>query len=127
MRSIGGEQPRAGALFAGQASAHYLLTMLAEASPRGLPGSPVSGIELQRPVEGHPLNDVIVHALDEDGAERILEIQVKRTATFAPGPPVSRDVVHQLERAVRMLIRSNQRHQFVIAIEHTSFKAGGPY
>src|SRR5260370_41923397 len=42
----------AGALFEGQVAAHYLLPMLAEAEPRGLPGVAIERIELQRAGEG---------------------------------------------------------------------------
>jgi hypothetical protein len=46
----------AGALFEGQVGAHYLLTMLAEADPRGMPGMVIERVELQRAGEGHPLD-----------------------------------------------------------------------
>ena len=117
----------AGALFEGQVGAHYLLTLLAEAAPRGLPRATIHSVKLQRSVEGHPLDDVIVHAVGEDGAEWILEVQAKRTVTFAPTDTVFRDVVNQLARAVGTLDLTHQRHQFAVAMERTSFKASGPY
>jgi len=117
----------AGSLFEGQVGAHYLLTLLAEAAPRGLPGCAIRSVKLQRSVEGHPLDDVIVHASDDDGREHVLEVQAKRTVRFAPADPVFRDVVHQLARAVQGLDRSGSRLQFAVATERTSFKASGPY
>src|SRR5919112_610340 len=89
----------AGALFEGQVGAHYLLTMLAEADPRGLPGVLVEQVELQRAGEGHPLDDVIVRGVTNAGEPTVLEVQVKRTIKFAPGDAVFRDVVGQLAAA----------------------------
>src|SRR3954454_5821288 len=93
----------AGALFEGQVGAHYLLTMLAEADPRGLPGVSIERLELQRAGEGHPLDDVIVRGTVKTGEPAVLEVQVKRTITFSPGDPVFKDVVGQLARAYRSL------------------------
>jgi hypothetical protein len=117
----------AGALFEGRVGAHYLLTMLAEADPRGLPGVSIGRLELQRAGEGHPLDDVIVRGTVKTGEPAVLEVQVKRTITFSPGDPVFKDVVGQLARAYRTLDLSNQRHQFAVATERTSFKITGPY
>jgi hypothetical protein len=52
--------------------------MLAGGEPRGLPGRTVARIEFQRASE-RPLDDVIVHAVQREGEEAVLEIQVKRT------------------------------------------------
>jgi len=117
----------AGALFEGQVGAHYLLTMLAEADPRGLPGVLVERVELQRAGEGHPLDDVIVHGTTKAGEPAVLEVQVKRTMTFAPADPVFKDVVGQLAQAFQKLDLSHERHQFAVATERTSFKITGPY
>ncbi|MGY0791979.1 hypothetical protein ACW7BJ_21635 [Azospirillum argentinense] len=107
--------------------AHYLLTMLAEADPRGLPGVSVQRVELQRAGEGYPLDDVIIHGVTNAGDPAVLEVQVKRTATFAPADAVFKDVVAQLARAFPRLDLSHERHQFAVAIERTSFKITGPY
>ncbi len=98
-----------GALFESQVAAHYLLTLLAEADPRGLPGTLIGRVALQRAGEGHPLDDVIVYGTGRDGLDRTIEIQVKRTITFAPGDSVFRDVVHQLATAMAALDRSHAR------------------
>lgn len=82
----------AGALFEGQVGAHYLLTLLAEADPRGLPGVVPERVELQRAGEGHPLDDVVVQGKTRTGSPAVLEVQVKRTITFAPADPVFKDV-----------------------------------
>ena len=117
----------AGALFEGQVAAHYLLTMLAEADPRGLPGALMDRVELQRAGEGHPLDDVIVRGVTRAGQPALLEVQAKRTITFSPGDPVFKEVVGQLAQAFQTLNLTDQRHQFAVATERTSFKITGPY
>ena len=117
----------AGPLFEGQVGAHYLLTMLAEADPRGMPGTFIERIELQRAGEGYPLDDIVVRGLTKDGNPALLEIQVKRTITFSPSDSVFKDVVEQLARAVPTLDLSREQHQFAVATERTSFKIAGPY
>jgi hypothetical protein len=101
--------------------------MLAEADPRGLPGCIVERIELQRAGEGHPLDDVIVRGVTNAGDPAVLEVQVKRTITFAPGDAVFKDVVGQLAAAFPKLDPGHNRHQFAVATERTSFKITGPY
>jgi hypothetical protein len=77
------------------------LSLLTGAEPRGLPGTTIDRVELQRAAEGHPLDDVIVHAHDTGGNSAVLEIQVKRSITFTPGDPVFRAVVRQIAEASR--------------------------
>lgn len=117
----------AGAHFEGQVAAHYLLTMLADAEPRGLPGATIARVALQRAGEGNPLDDVIVHARGRTGQRAVLEVQVKRTVMFSPGDLVFKDVIHQLARAVSALDLAEDHHQFAVAIERTSYKITGPY
>lgn len=117
----------AGALFEGQVAAHYLLTMLAEADPRGLPGVLIERVELQRAGEGHPLDDVIVRGVTRASEPAVLEVQVKRTITFSPSDAVFKDVVEQLAQAFQTIDLAHQRHQFAVATERTSFKITGPY
>ncbi|MBB5368300.1 MULTISPECIES: hypothetical protein [unclassified Janthinobacterium] len=117
----------AGAFFEGQVAAHYLLTMLAEADPRGLPGVLIGSVELQRAGEGHPLDDVIVRGVTHMGEPAVLEVQVKRTITFSPNDAVFKSVVEQLAQALQKLDFTHQRHQFAVATERTSFKITGPY
>lgn len=117
----------AGAHFEGQVAAHYLLTMLAEADPRGLPGVLIDRLELQRAGEGYPLDDVIVRGVTLASELAVLEVQVKRTITFSPSDPVFKSVVEQLAKAFQTLDLTHQRHQFAVATERTSFKITGPY
>jgi hypothetical protein len=102
----------AGAHFEGKVGAHYLLSMLVEASPRGLPGTTIDRIELQRAPQGMYLDDVIVGAHDRTGGAAVLEIQVKRTMTFAPKEISSTRRAFQRNYAPCVPAgRRNQRHR----------------
>ena len=89
----------AGSLFEGQVGAFFLLSLLVQAEPRGLRGTIVDRVEFQRAPEGHPLDDVIVHAHDVQGKPAVLEVQVKKGISFAPSDPIFRSVVGQIARA----------------------------
>ena len=89
----------AGSHFEAQVGAHYLLSLLIGAEPRGLPGTAIDRVEFQRAAEGHPLDDIIVHARDERGQSAILEIQVKRRLSFAPSDQAFRQAVAQIAEA----------------------------
>ena len=117
----------AGAHFKGQVGAHYLLSMLIGSEPRGLPGVTIDLIAFQRGAEGHPLDDVIVHAHDEQGAPAVLEIQVKRGASFAPADPVFRDVVSQVAAASRHEESLTTRHELAVAVARSSHRIDGAY
>jgi hypothetical protein len=96
----------AGSHFEGQVGAFYLRSLLSGAEPRGLPGMLIDRIELQRASEGRPLDDVIVHVHDTLGGPAVLEIQIKRSITFAPSDQVFRKVVgHMIERLNREIKR----------------------
>jgi hypothetical protein len=117
----------AGSHFEGQVDAHYLLSMLTGSEPRGLPGTVIDRIELQRAAEGRPLDDVIVHAHDARGDLAVLEIQVKRGITFAPGDPIFRAVVGQIVEASRRPDFWTGRYELAIATAKTSRKIDGSY
>lgn len=117
----------AGSHFEGQVGAQYLLTMLVGAEPRGLPGTLIDRVEFQRAAEGHPLDDVIVHAHDAHGQPAVLEVQVKRSITFAPGDPVFRDVVEQVAKVARQDDIWTSRHELAVATSKASWKIDGPY
>ena len=117
----------AGSHFEGQVGAYFLLSMLTGAEPRGLPGTMIDRIELQRAAEGRPLDDVIVHAHDTRGDPAILEIQVKRSITFAPGDPVFRDVMGQIAQASSRPDFWVSCFELAIATARTSRKIDGAY
>jgi hypothetical protein len=101
--------------------------MLTGAEPRGLPGTTIDRIEFQRAAEDRPLDDVIVQAHDSCGNPAILEIQVKRSITFAPGDPVFRAVVGQIVDASRRPDFWTSRYELAIATARTSRKIDGAY
>lgn len=117
----------AGGLFEGQVGAFFLLSLLVHAEPRGLPGTIVQRVEFQRASEGHPLDDVIVHARDALGKFAILEVQVKKSITFAPSDSIFRSVVSQIVQASRKPEFLTGRYQLAIATSKASTKIGGPY
>ena len=117
----------AGSHFEGQVGAHYLLSMLTGTEPRGLPGTTIDRIELQRAAEGRPLDDVIVYAHDARGNPAVLEIQVKRSITFAHSDPIFRAVVGQIVEASRRPDFWTSRYELAIAIARTSRKINGAY
>ena len=117
----------AGSLFEGQVGAFYLLSLLTSTEPRGLPGTLIKRVEFQRAAEGHPLDDVIVHAHDAHGEDAVLEIQVKRSITFAPGDKVFGDVVGQIAKASQKPNFWITRYELAIATARTSQKINGAY
>lgn len=117
----------AGAVFEGQVGAHYLLTLLAGAEPRGLPGSSIDRIEFQRASDGHSLDDVIVKAHDRNGRNAVLEIQAKHAITFAPSDPVFRKLVAQIAKAAARADFDTMRYELAIATARGSWKINGAY
>ena len=117
----------AGSHFEAQVGAHYLLSLLIGAEPRGLPGTTIDRVEFQRAAEGHPLDDIIVHARDERGQSAILEIQVKRRLSFAPSDLAFRQAVAQIAEASRRPDFFDTRCELAIAIARGSAKIEGAY
>ncbi len=117
----------AGSHFEAQVGASYLLAVLTGAEPRGLPGTIIDCVELQRAGEGRPLDDVSVHGHDATGVSATLEIQVKREITFAPSDEVFRDIVRQIAAATNRPDFWNSRYELAIATAKTSRNIAGPY
>jgi hypothetical protein len=117
----------AGSQFEAQVGAYYLLSLLTGSEPRGLPGTIIDSVEFQRAAEGRPLDDIIIHAHDARGTLAVLEIQVKRSITFAPSDPVFRKVVGQIVEASRLSDFQTSRYELAIAIARTSRKIDGSY
>src|SRR5260370_15694723 len=83
----------AGSQFEGKLGAFYLLAMLAGSEPRGLPGASIRAIAFQQYGSGRPLDDVVIAAMNADGASAVLEIQAKRSLTFTSSDEEFKDVV----------------------------------
>lgn len=128
---LGGTSPAAsgpaGSLFEGQVGAAYFLSMLTGAEPRGLPGTIIDRVELQRAGEGYPLDDVIVRAHDSSGSLSTLEIQVKRTIDFTASDAVFKKVVAQIAEAARKPGFWERKHELAVATARTSRKIDGAY
>jgi len=117
----------AGSHFEGQVGAFFLLSLLVRTEPRGLPGTIIDRVQFQRAPEGHPLDDVVVHAHDARGKPAILEVQVKKGIKFTPSDPIFRSVVGQIEQASRKPEFLNGRYELAVAISKTSHKIDGAY
>src|ERR1700678_458563 len=101
--------------------------MLVGAEARGLPGASIDRVACQRAAEGHPLDDVVIYAHDAHGNSAVLEVQVKKGMTFAPGDKVFREVVGQIAEAARKPEFWTTRHELGVAISRTSHNIDGPY
>jgi hypothetical protein len=84
-------------------------------------------VELQRASHGMYLDDVIIRAHDRVGNAAVLEIQVKRTVTFAPKDEVFRSVVEQIAKSSSKPGFWASNHQLAIATSAGSRKIDGAY
>jgi len=110
----------AGGQFEARVGAFYTLYMLAEGEPRGLVGARVQSVALQQRVAGHPLDDVVVHVTNADGTPATLEIQAKRTLTFAASDSEFADVVGQVWQTAQKPEFQTQRYETAVAIARTT-------
>lgn len=101
--------------------------MLIDSEPRGLPGTSIVRIELQRAGDERPLDDVIVHTTSLGGDPAVLEIQVKRSIKFTPTDRIFREVVAQIVDASRRKNFFTSRYELAIAIARTSQKIDSAY
>jgi len=117
----------AGPEFEVRVGAFYLLSMLAGVPPRGLQNMDIKGIEFQRAAAGRPLDDVIIRGKSITGHETTLEIQVKRTITFAPKDTVFKDVVGQIATALKREDFWSSQYELAVATANTAHKISGDY
>jgi hypothetical protein len=115
----------AGVYLEGELGAFYLLDMLTGTSPRGLPGSRLARVSFQGADSGYALDDLILHG-NVAGGPCLLEIQSKRTVSFAPKDEVFQDVCEQVARSGEASI-SEQYHFLAVATQRTSRAISGPY
>eukprot|EP01030_Chromulinospumella_sphaerica_P005282 gene5282-5166_t len=102
--------------------------MLSGAPARGLPGATIDRLALQQANAGRPLDDVVIHAHDNvSGKSAVLEVQVKRSITFAVADPVFRKVVGQIVKASQRPDFLTQRYELAIATTKGSRKIDGAY
>lgn len=117
----------AGTQFEASVGAHFLLAMLVEGDARGLAGARIDEVGLQRAQSGYPLDDVVVRGRLPSSAAQALQVQVKRSITFAPGDPVFADVAAQVARAVLDGALGDPANRFGVATARRSAKIDGPY
>ena len=117
----------AGPLFEAQIGAHYLLSLLIGLEPRGLPGTRIEHVKFQRAAEGHPLDDIVVHACAVDGSSAVLEIQAKRGLSFTTSSQEFRDIVAQIARASQRPGFFDRRHELAVAVGRAPRNVQGPY
>ena len=115
----------AGAYIEGELGAFYMLALLADAEPRGLPGARIQRLRFQGVDDGFSLDDLVVHGLSNAGP-MILEIQSKRTITFAPKDTVFAEVCGQIARSSSHGIPED-RHRLAVATQRTSKAISGAY
>lgn len=117
----------AGAEFEVKVGSSYLLSMLADAPARGLPGSVVEQVSFQQGDDGYPMDDVIVTARHSSGEIATLEIQAKRSITFAPKDAIFKKVMSQVADTVKKEDFWNRDAQLAVATPQTSRQISGPY
>jgi hypothetical protein len=110
----------AGPQFEAKVGAFYVLPLLSGGEPRGLPGATVRSVAFQQRVADHPLDDVVVKAVNRDGSPATLEIQVKRSLTFTTSDTEFRDVVGQIWEAAQKPDFAKSRYELAVAIARTT-------
>jgi hypothetical protein len=117
-----------GSHFEAKVGAFYLLAMLLDAEPRGLPGARIDRIQLQGAEDGFPLDDVIVHATMPARTPAVAEIQVKRKITFSSADTVFRDVAEQIVEAIKAgKLEDPNPQPLAIATAQSSRQIDGAY
>jgi energy-coupling factor transporter ATP-binding protein EcfA2 len=110
----------AGPQFEACVGAFYLLSLLTAGEPRGLSGAAMRTAEFQQRGSGHPLDDIIIKAVNADGSAAILEIQAKRSLTFVASDKEFKDVVAQIWEAAKKPEFGTIRYELAVAIARTT-------
>lgn len=115
----------AGAYIEGELGAFYLLALLADIEPRGLPGARIRRVRFQGVEKGFSLDDLVIHGTAHAG-EMLLEIQSKRTISFAPRDTEFKDVCKQVVSTSVQEVQED-RHRLAVATQRTSKAISGAY
>lgn len=91
-----------------------------------MPAYAVQRLKFQRGDEGHPLDDIIVDTISLDGSAAGLDVQVKRSITFAPGDVVFKKVIGQIAASLNGDVSGEGNRRFGIATAISSRKITGP-
>jgi hypothetical protein len=110
----------AGAGFEAKVGAYYLLDLLANSEPRGLPGATSQHVQFQQAPAGFPMDDVIVHAIGADGLPATLELQAKRTLNFTRSDKEFKDIVRRMWRAAQKPEFRSTSYELAVAVSRSS-------
>lgn len=114
----------AGVYIEGELGAFYLLAMLADSEPRGLPGTRLDRVSFQGADRGFTLDDLIIEGATAAG-RATLEIQSKRTIKFSSKDPIFKEVCEQI--AATVVGKPERSHHVAVATQRTSHAISGPY
>jgi len=117
----------AGAEFEAKVGSSFLLAMLADAPARGLPRSIIENVSFLKGDDGCPMDDVIVSTKCTSGGIATLEIQAKRSITFAPQDVVFKKVMSQVADTVNQKGFWERDAQLAVATSQNSRQISGPY
>jgi hypothetical protein len=84
-------------------------------------------VSFQQAVNGYPLDDIVVHALNADGSPAILEVQSKRELTFTLSDTKFKEVVAQMWAASKKQEFSSSRYELAVAIAKTTARIEAEY
>lgn len=112
----------AGANLEGHVGAQYLLPLLTGGEARGLPGVVVTSVAFQRGGSGHPMDDIVVSGVDTRGHAATLELQAKRTMTFAANDAIFGEVVALACQAAAAPGFFFSRHELAVVTARTTTK-----
>lgn len=101
--------------------------MLCEAPARGLPGSVIERVVFQQGDDGYPMDDVVIMTKLHSGETATLEIQAKRSITFAPRDPTFAKVMLQVATAANKDEFWERKAELAVATSQTSRQISGPY
>jgi len=110
----------AGPCFEAKVGAYYLLGLVANSEPRGLPGATTERVQFQQAPAGCPMDDVVVQAVGADGLSATLELQAKRTLNFTRSDKEFKDIVRRMWLAAQKPEFSTTRYELAVAISRSS-------
>ena len=117
----------AGAEFEVKVGSSYLLSMLAGSPARGMLGSTIENVSFQQGDDGCPMDDIIVTAKNSSGVLAKLEIQAKRSITFAPKDTIFKKVMSQVVKSIKEDGFWKRDVQLAVATSQNSRQISGPY
>ena len=115
-----------GVQFEEQVATHYLIAMLANESPRGLPNIKVNRVIRQQD-DVYPLDDIVIEGEDRDKNIHTLQVQSKRSITFSREDTPYTQVVEQIAKAIKKRVLSTGDNKLGVAFNNTTPKIESSY